>query len=53
MAEYRMSDLKKDIDEIKKDAKRDKIETRIGTVALVLVFFFGIVTFEDLKKKVK
>ena len=53
MNQYTMSDLKKDMDEMKRDAKRDKIETRIGTVALLLVFFFGVVTFEDLKRKIK
>jgi hypothetical protein len=51
--EYTMSDLKKDIDRIDKDNKRDKIESRIQTIGLLLVFFFGIATIQQLTNKVK
>jgi len=51
--EYTMSDLKKDMDEMKKEAKRDKFETRLQTIGLLLVFFFGIATITDLKYKIK
>ena len=36
---------------LEKDIKELKIENRIQTFAVILVFFFGIVTIMDLFKK--
>ena len=52
-SQYTMSDLKKDMDQMKKDNKQDKIETRMQTIGLLLVFLFGISTLADLTGKIK
>lgn len=51
--DYKMSDLKKDIDQMKKESKSQYIESKVQTIGLLLVFVFGIATLHDVFKKLK
>lgn len=51
METYTNEQLKKDIEELKKGNRIQKIESRIQTVAVILFFFFGVATIGDILKK--
>jgi hypothetical protein len=40
-------------DELRKDIYELKVENRIQTIAVFAVFFWGVATIYDLKKKLK
>jgi hypothetical protein len=48
---YDFSQLKKDIDDLKKESRAQTIESKIQTAAVLLFFFFGIASLTDFFKK--
>jgi hypothetical protein len=51
--EYTIKNVKKDIDDLKRESRIQTIESHIQTIAVVAVFFFGVVTIYDIYKKIK
>lgn len=51
MEAYTNEQLRKDIEELKEGNKIQKFESRVQTIAVVLIFFFGVATIHDIFKK--
>jgi hypothetical protein len=49
----KLDDIHKDMIQMKKESRNQAIESKIQTIALIAVFFFGIASISDLTKKFK